>query len=59
MATRPRRQGDGGPAGRGDLSSHLLFEPAFMDAAIRLGRRDGQAILDRPPLWKEVEFPPG
>jgi NTE family protein len=48
-----------GPASRGDLLSYLFFEPAFMDAAILLGRRDGEALLGRPPLWKDVEFPPG
>jgi len=47
-----------GPASRGDLLSYLFFEPAFMDAAIRLGRHDGEALLDRPPLWKDAEFPP-
>jgi diadenosine tetraphosphatase ApaH/serine/threonine PP2A family protein phosphatase len=43
-----------GPASRGDLLSYLFFEPAFMDAAIRLGRRDGETLLHRPPLWKDV-----
>lgn len=35
-----------------------FFEPAFMDAAIELGRRDAEALLRQPPLWKEAEFPP-
>jgi NTE family protein len=49
----------GGPNGnsRGDLVSYLLFEPEFIDAAIHLGRQDAEAILRRPPLWKDLYFP--
>jgi NTE family protein len=49
----------GGPnsTSRGDLMSYLLFEPEFIEAAIELGQQDGQAILRRPPLWKDKHFP--
>lgn len=39
---------------RGELASHMLFEPDFMEGAIRLGQRDARASLtpDGSPAWK-------
>jgi NTE family protein len=43
---------------RGELLSYLLFEPEFIDEAIRQGQRDGQRILDRVgggSIWQTIE----
>ncbi|POX37754.1 hypothetical protein C3486_26715 [Streptomyces sp. Ru73] len=42
---------------RGELLSYLLFEPEFLDAAMELGRRDAQLLLDEAgndatKLWR-------
>jgi NTE family protein len=36
----------GSPASRGELFSHLFFEPEFVDAAIALGASDAWRLLD-------------
>ncbi len=42
---------------RGELASHLFFEPDFMEGAIRLGQRDARTRLDHGrPIWN---FGPG
>jgi hypothetical protein len=57
---KPRRARDPGTLGTKaaeTLDDILLFEPEFIEAAIELGQQDGQAILRRPPLWKDKHFP--
>jgi NTE family protein len=41
-------------AARGELASHMFFEPEFMEGAIRLGQRDARAGLapDGSPDWR-------
>ena len=41
---------------RGELASHMLFEPEFMEGAIRLGQRDARARLrpDGSPDWQDA-----
>ena len=42
---------------RGELASHMLFEPEFMEGAIRLGQRDARAVLkpDGSPDWQDAD----
>ncbi len=44
---------------RGELASHMLFEPEFMEGAIRLGQRDARASLGPHgrPAWKDAARP--